>query len=179
MSSVALRPLVRADFPLLARWLREPLVAEWWHEDASGDALERRYGPAIDGTDPAECRIATSGGRPVGFIQWYLLADEAEYLAELRPWLPVSQDAWSLDYLLGAARFRGSGTATAMLQAALAEIGPAPVVVPVHERNTASARLLRRNGFVLAATADLDPDNPAHTRRHHVFRRPASSPGTG
>ena len=33
LPAVELRPLQRADFPLLARWLAEPLVARWWaHE---------------------------------------------------------------------------------------------------------------------------------------------------
>lgn len=173
MVSVVLRPMTRADFPMFARWQREALVAEWWHEDASGDALERRYGPSIDGHDPTELHIALEGGTgaPVGMIQWYSLDDEPEYAAELRPWTPVPRDAWSLDYLVSAQAHRGRGIGTAMVRAALAEIGPAVVIVPVHERNGASAAILRRNGFTRVATADLEPDNPHHSRRHAVHRR--------
>lgn len=175
---VVLRPMTRADLPMLARWLREPRIAEWWHEDAAGDALERRYGPSIDGRDPARLRIALETGAggtaaPVGMIQWYSLGDEPEYAAELRPWVPVPPDAWSLDYLVSAQAHRGRGIGTAMVRAALAEVGPAVVIVPVHERNGASAAILRRNGFVRVASAELDPDNPHHSRRHAVYRRVA------
>lgn len=168
---VTLRPMTRADFPLFARWLREALVAEWWHEDATGDALERRYGPSIAGTDPTELRIARVDEADVGMIQWYSLDDEPEYAAELRTWVPVPWGAWSLDYLVSAQAHRGRGVGTAMVRAALAEIGEAVVIVPVHERNGASAAILRRNGFRRVGTADLEPDNPRHSRPHAVLRR--------
>ncbi|WP_242611122.1 GNAT family N-acetyltransferase [Blastococcus saxobsidens] len=30
LPEVVLRPLRRSDFPMLAQWLAEPLVARWW-----------------------------------------------------------------------------------------------------------------------------------------------------
>lgn len=168
---VVLRPLTRDDFGLLGGWLREPLVAEWWHDDPDPEALERQYGPAIDGADPARLRIGSVDGVPVGFVQWYRLADEPAYAAELEPLLPVPEDAWSLDHLVGSPEHRGRGIGTALVRAALAEIGPAPVIVPVHADNAASAGVLRRAGFTVAAEGELEPDNPAHSRHHVVLVR--------
>jgi aminoglycoside 6'-N-acetyltransferase len=168
---VVLRPFLRADFALMGRWLREPLVVEWWHDDPDPAALERRYGRAIDGREPTELRIGEAGGVPVGFVQWYRLADEPEYVAELAPFVTVPADAWSLDYLVGAPEHRGRGIGTALVLGALAAIGDAPVVVPVHAGNPASAALLRRAGLHEVATASLEPDNPAHTRDHLVLAR--------
>jgi hypothetical protein len=54
---------------------------------------------------------------------------------------------------------------------ALAAIGSAPVVVPVHADNAASIGVLLRAGFVAAVTAELEPDNPAHSREHVVLVR--------
>ena len=172
---VKLRPLSRADYPLLGTWLREPLVHEWWHDDPGPEALERQYGAAIDGRERTALRIGEHGGEPVGFVQWYPLADEPEYVAELEPFVPIPEDAWSLDHLVGAAADRRRGIGTALVRAALAALGPAPVVVPVHADNVASAGVLRNAGFVLAARAELEPDNPAHSRAHLVFVRPASA----
>ena len=45
------RPLERTDFDLLAAWLAEPLVARWWNHETSPEALERDFGPTIDGND--------------------------------------------------------------------------------------------------------------------------------
>lgn len=166
---VTLRLLARADLPLLGGWLEEPLVAEWWHDDASADALEQRYGPAIDGREPTAVRIGEDAdGVPLGLVQWYRFADEPEYRAELEAVVPVPADAWSLDYLVGAAEHRRRGVGTAMVRAALAEIGAAPVLVPVHAENAGSAGVLRRAGLVPVAEADLEPDNPAHSRRHVI-----------
>lgn len=164
-----LRPMTRADLPLLATWLREPLVAEWWHDDP--DAVEQRYGPSIDGVDPAALRIGESEGRAVGFVQWFRMADEPEYLAELTPILEVPEDACSMDYLIGDPATRGRGLGTALVAAALVEVGPVPLVVPVHARNGASIAVLRRNGFLVAARGELEPDNPAHSREHVVLLR--------
>lgn len=172
---VVLRPLVRADYALLGDWLREPVVAEWWHDDPDPEALERQYGAAIDGLEPTRLRVGVLDGVPVGFVQWYRFADEPEYTAELAPLLPVPAGAWSLDYLVGASEHRGRGVGTALVRAALAAIGPAPVLVPVHSENLASAAVLRRAGFVLAAEGDLEPDNPAHSRHHLVLLRPGSA----
>lgn len=166
---VDLRPMIRADLPLLAGWLREPLVAEWWHEDP--EAVEQRYGPSLDGDDPTVLRIAESAGRPVGFVQWFRFADEPEYREELQPALPVPDDAVSTDYLIGASTDRGRGVGAAMLTAALAEIGSLPVVVPVQTGNASSIAVLQRVGFRIVAHADLEPDNPAHTRDHVVLLR--------
>lgn len=176
-----LRTLTRDDFGLLGTWLREPLVATWWHDDPDPEALERQYGPAIDGTDPAVLRIGElqvpGGGFAVGFVQWYRLADEPEYRAELAAVLPVPDDAWSLDYLVGAPAQRGRGVGSALVRAALDAIGPAPVIVAVHAENGASAGVLRGTGFRVVTAAELEPDNPAHSRAHLVLLREAGERG--
>ncbi len=69
--TVDLRPLARADFLLLGAWLAEPLVARWWHHDPRPAALERDFGPSVDGADPTEMFIATLHGQPFGLIQRY------------------------------------------------------------------------------------------------------------
>ncbi|WP_375405208.1 GNAT family N-acetyltransferase [uncultured Amnibacterium sp.] len=171
---VTLRPLRRDDFGTLGEWLREPLVHEWWHDDPDPVALEQQYGAAIDGREPTALRIGEHDGVPVGFLQWYLLADEPDYTAELTPFLPIPHDAWSLDYLVGSPAHRRQGVGTALVQAAVATIGASPIVVPVQAGNFASAAVLRRAGFTLAAEADLEPDNPGHSRAHLVFTRSPS-----
>jgi aminoglycoside 6'-N-acetyltransferase len=169
---VSLRPLTRRDLGLLGEWLHEPLVHEWWHDDPAPAALEAQYGAAIDGLDPTVLRIGEVDGSPAGFVQWYRLADEPEYVAELAPFLPVPDDAWSLDHLVGVPALRGRGIGTALVRAAVQAIGGDLIVVPVHAGNAASVAVLRKAGFVLAAEADLEPDNPAHSRAHVVLVRP-------
>ena len=173
---VVLRLLERAHFGVVGDWLREPLVAEWWHDDTSAEALEAQYGPSIDGVDPAVIRVAEVDGVAAGLVQWFRFADEPGYRDELAVSVWVPPDAWSLDYLVGVPAQRGRGVATAMVGSALAGIGAAPVIVPVHEQNLASIAVLQRCGFTPIGTADLEPDNPAPTRRHLVLASAGGPP---
>lgn len=173
------RVLQRADLPLLARWLAEPLVARWWAHDPSAEALERDFGPSIDGTDVTELLVAQLDGRPVGLVQRYPIAAYPDYVEELAPVLPVPPGALSLDYLIGEPEARGRGVGARMIAAAVtggwARYPDArDVVVPVHAANQASWRALERAGFSRVAEGELEPDNPADSRDHVVYavRRP-------
>jgi aminoglycoside 6'-N-acetyltransferase len=179
---VELRPLARADLPTLGAWLREPLVATWWCDPSDPAALEDAYGPGIDGADPTHVLVATTDGVDVGLVQWYRFADEPSYADDLAPLLAVPAGAASLDYLLGVPAARGRGVADAMVRAAVAQVresGATCVVVPVHAANTASSRLLQRCGFSLVGRLQLEPDNPAHTRDHVVWRLDLTSSHDG
>ena len=69
--AVDFRGLARSDFPLVASWLAEPLVARWWNHEHSMEALEREFGGCIDGREPTDVFIASLGSQPFGLIQRY------------------------------------------------------------------------------------------------------------
>lgn len=97
------RPLTRSDFDLLAGWLADPEVHRWWHHEFTPEALERDFGPAIDGTDPGAIHLVllSEGGhppRPVGVIQSYALSDHPDYVEELSAVMVVPADSGSIDY---------------------------------------------------------------------------------
>jgi aminoglycoside 6'-N-acetyltransferase len=169
---IAFRPLRRTDFPLLARWLEEPRVARWWNHETSPEALERDFGPSIDGRDPTEMFVASADGRAYGFIQRYRLSDEPSYVAELSRLCTVPPGAISVDYLIGEPDMRGRGLGAAMIaQLTQGE----DVLVPVAAGNVASWRALERAGFVRVAEGELEPDNPIDPPLHYVYRQRGSS----
>ncbi|MFD1713963.1 GNAT family N-acetyltransferase [Amnibacterium flavum] len=175
MTAIALRRLTRSDLPLLSGWLRLPHVARWWNEDAAPAAVEARYGPSIDGSDPTEVFLILHGGRPVGFLQRYAFGDEPDYRAELEPVVHVSATDHSLDYFVGEPDALRRGVASGAVMLAVADLWREQpeaehVVVPVHADNLASRRVLERAGFRLVAEGELEPDNPSDDRRHVVFR---------
>ncbi len=172
---VELRPLRREDFPLLSRWLAEPLVARWWDDDPSPEAVERQYGPSVDGDDPTALYLGLHEGRPVGFVQVYAFADEPDSLAELARICWVPDGALSIDYLIGEPDARGRGLGAALIAAAVARgFADHPeaqdVLVPVVAGNTASWRALQRAGATWYAEGDLEPDNPIDPPAHVVHR---------
>lgn len=155
---VTFRRLVDDDLPMLHRWLNEPGVVEWWEgDDASWEAVVRDYGSTS--VDPVEHWIASVGGREVGWIQCYALADEPD---ESEPWwaLGVDRGAAGIDYLLGDPAERGRGVGSAMIGAFVVDI-----VFGLHREwsqacaapcaaNVASWRALEKAGLRFAGTVE-------------------------
>ncbi len=183
---VTFTPLSREDFPLLARWLAEPLVARWWNHDPSSAAVERDFGPSVDGTDVAEMFVAALGGRPIGLIQRYPIDAYPEYVEEVASVCEVPAGALSIDYLIGEPAARGHGVGAAMI-AGFVELSWAThpraceVLVPVAAGNAASWRALERAGFERVGEGEMEPDNPVDPRDHFVYligRPQSGQPGS-
>jgi hypothetical protein len=51
-ASILFRPLARSDFSKLQLWLSAPHVFEWWREPSSFAAIEKKFGPRVDGIEP-------------------------------------------------------------------------------------------------------------------------------
>ena len=179
---VELRPLTRADLGLVGRWLAEPLVARWWHHDSSAAAVERDFGPSIDGDDVTALYLGwapgwTADGRPApfGLAQVYPIEAYPEYVEEFAGVCPVPPGALSIDYLVGEPAARGRGLGAGLIAAAVARgFADHPqardVLVPVALGNTASRRALRRAGATWYADGEFEPDNPDDPRDHVVHR---------
>ncbi len=175
------RPLRRADFPLLAGWLAEPLVARWWNHETSAAAVERDFGSTVDGQDATEMFLACATDRPFGLIQRYPIGAYPEYLDELSPVCPVPPGALSIDYFIGDPQARGRGLGAAMIATFVADSWVSfsqadDVIVPVAAGNRASWRALENAGFRRIAQGYLQPDNPCDPRDHYIYgigRRPA------
>ncbi len=178
--TVTLRPLERVDFPLLEGWLAEPLVARWWNHESSPEAVERDFGPSVDGLDATEILLAGHAGTPFGLIQRYPIHAYPDYVAELTGVCALPQRALSVDYLIGEPPARGRGLGAAMVSTCVADGWTTypdahDVVVPVSVGNRASWRTLERAGFRRVAEGHLVPDNPVDPLDHYVYavRRPA------
>ena len=172
---IELRPLQREDLALLRSWLDEPLVRRWWADDSSAEAVEAQYGPSVDGTDPTRVWVVLEDDAPVGMVQGYRWDDEPGETAAMASVWPVPAGALSVDYLLGSPAVRGRGIGPQLVRAAVAELrGLHPdardVVVPVHAENRRSWRALEKAGFTRVARGELEPDHPADSRDHVVYR---------
>lgn len=185
VGSVGFRPLARSDFPLLAAWLTDPVVARWWNHDTSAEGVERDFRPSVDGSDPAEFFLALDEDGPFGLIQRYPIAAYPEYVEEFEPVYEVPDGALSIDYLIGEPAARGRGLGAAMIASFIALSWTAhptagAVVVPVAAGNTASWRALESAGLRRVAEVEMEPDNPIDPRDHYVYRvdRPAAGTAT-
>jgi aminoglycoside 6'-N-acetyltransferase len=180
---IAFEPLQRSQFPLVARWLAEPLVARWWNHETSPAAIERDFGPSVDGHDATEVFVAAVADQPFGLIQRYPIDAYAEYVEELSTVCALPAGALSVDYLIGEPDLRGRGLGATLIAAVVDQSWPRypradDVIVPVSAGNRASWRALERAGFRRIAEGDMQPDNPRDSLKHYVYRlqRPRPQP---
>ena len=110
------RPLKRLDFALLSSWLGAPHVFQRWQENPDPAAVEAKYGPCVEGTEPTEVFVVDFDGEPVGMIQRYRIADYPEWVASLAP-TGAPADAAGIDYLIGDPDRIGQGIGSAMISA--------------------------------------------------------------
>jgi aminoglycoside 6'-N-acetyltransferase len=173
--AVTLQRLRRADFARLAQWLAAPHVARWWDHETDAAAVERDFGPIVDGADPADAFVAVdAAGAPFGYLQRYPIAPFPEYVAELEAVTPVPAGAWSIDYLVGDAARLGRGWGRSLVVEGLRRLwadepSALAVVVPVHADNVASRRALLGAGLREIGAGTMTPDNPADDGRHVIY----------
>jgi aminoglycoside 6'-N-acetyltransferase len=169
------RSITRDDFALIGRWLAEPLVWRWWHDDPAPAAVEAQFGPTVDGTDPTQVFVVALDGAPIGLLQRYCLDDEPDYRPELANVCEVPAGALSMDYFISESARRGQGLGTRMIAALVDDCwsaypGAPAVIVPVIIANRPSWRALERAGFRRVAQGPMTPDNPIDPPEHVIYR---------
>ena len=119
-----------------------------------------KYLPCIEGVEPSHPLIAELPTGPVAFLQWYRWADYPDYGAKIG----AGPDEAGFDYLIGELAWCGRGLGTRLIAALIGlirEQDPAVggFVVDPEQANTASRRVLEKNGLRLAAVIQIDdPD---------------------
>jgi aminoglycoside 6'-N-acetyltransferase len=118
-SAFAFRPITRADFPMMLRWLHNPTVTAWWTDPPTAiDDLEGKYIPRLDGSDQVYGFIAEYHGRAMGYLQWYRLRTEPEHPAVgLAP-----PDSAAIDLFIGEDNYLHRGYGSVMIRAFLREV---------------------------------------------------------
>jgi len=169
------RPLIAADLPMLAGWLREPEVARWWNHEATAAGVQRDFGPSVRGEEPGDDLVVLLDGDPIGLLQRSVIRDYPEDLAEFEAIGTVPDGAVELDYLIADAALRGHGLGSRLIAAAVQSIWrdyvDAPcVLVAVVAGNTASWRALEKAALQRITEGVMTPDNPVDDPLHYIYR---------
>jgi aminoglycoside 6'-N-acetyltransferase len=160
IGSITFRPLGRSDFPLLQEWLSAPHVAAWWHERLDLAGVDAKYGPRVDGAEPTHVFVIEHGGRPIGFIQWYLWSDYPEHARQLSAELTSA----GIDLAIGELVMTGLGLGPIAIREFLRQIVFANpkisgVVTDPEEGNVRSLRAFEKAGFAVTNTVQLAGEN--------------------
>lgn len=154
---LSLRPMTEHDLALVGGWLSQPHVATWRLPGTTAEAEIAEYRDRIvRGRDPATHLLTVLvDGTPVGWCQWYRWADY--------PQAAEAMDALAgeagIDYAVGDPAQIGHGIGTELIAALVAEVRRqhpgAGILVDPDARNTASRRVLEKNGFRLVSVRQV------------------------
>lgn len=156
------------DVPLARRWLLEPHVRRWWHDDPDEhdypEGTLREWGAAIRGEDPTDMFIMEMDGRPIGVIQSYVVQDYPDYADEVGE---LVERALSVDLFIGEPALVGRGHGPALLRAFLrrdlARRCLAYCVIGPSRANVAAIRAYEKVGFrYLRDYREDDTSDPEH-----------------
>jgi aminoglycoside 6'-N-acetyltransferase len=175
------RLLGRPDLALLAQWLAVPHVQTWWGEDSDPASVERRYGPAVDGTDPTELFIVERDGDPIGFVQRYRLDDNPEWQTALGV-AGVPNHGAGIDYFIARETLTGHGLGPEIIDLFVEDTWDrypdvTAIVVSVAQDNRRSWRALEKAGFRRVWSGLVVSDDPSDKGRSHVYVRPRGGDG--
>lgn len=160
------------DLACVARWLAEPHVARWWLPDTTAEVelakLHSRIAGKCDQATKTLTIIERLGGStaaasPVGWCQWY----PYDYYPIETEALGADRSDCGIDYAIGEPTAIGRGLGTELIGALVNEVRQhrpgCGILADPDARNTASRRVLERNGFSLLAVRPVASelsDNP-------------------
>jgi aminoglycoside 6'-N-acetyltransferase len=174
--------MTEADLPVVRAWLGLPHVARWWTADTTAEAEIARYRERVrpDTESATHMLMVSLDGMPVGWCQWYRWAD---YPAEAEE-MGARDGEIGIDYAIGDPAQIGRGTGTRLIATLTAEVRRrhpgAGLVTDPDAANTASRRVLEKNGFGLVAVrpvATEASDAPMAIYRLPRLRGPAAEAG--
>jgi aminoglycoside 6'-N-acetyltransferase len=145
---IGFRPLGRDDLGLMYEWLRREHVRRWWDEHESYEDVARHFLPSIEGRRPVDLYLILLDGRPVGFIQTYLVADHPEFAALVGLGAGVA----GVDLFVGEEDLTGKGLGPEVLRVfvrdvVFAEPQTTACIADPDVRNAASIRAFEKAGF--------------------------------
>jgi aminoglycoside 6'-N-acetyltransferase len=166
--TIAFRPMVRNDLPLLQQWIEEPHVAEWWDDaEETFEAVRDRHGPGEITLQAVNPWVVELDGRPIGFLQWYFVEAHGEWF----PGVDIPPRTVGLDIAIGDAAYVGRGLGRRVLlefvhhvlRATVPDV--AEVWVDPDPRNARALAAYRAAGFVDTGIDLPDPAQPGAQRR--------------
>ncbi len=138
----AFRPVTGADLPLIAAWLAEPHVAEWWGDDAETSLAEIEE--AVDSIS-VEPLIVELAGKPIGYLQSY-----DPHLEDGHPYQDQPFGTLGIDLTIGVPDLVGVGHGSAIMRQ-FAEIlfdeGAPRLIIDPDPANLRAIRAYEKAGF--------------------------------
>lgn len=154
------RPLAPSDLPMFHEWLQRPHVAQWWNYPRTVEEVGSEYLPVALGRSTTRAYIAMLNGRPIGFIQSYVVPGSGDgwWEQETDPGVRgIDQFLCNIDQLN---RGLGSAMVAAFTALLLSDAGVTKIQTDPSPGNERAIRSYKRSGFEAVREVDT-PDGRA------------------
>jgi len=135
------RALTRQDLPMVAGWLAEPHLVEWWGDPETSLA---EIGGHIDSVS-VEALIVELDGTPIGYLQSY-----DPHLEDDHPYQDQPFGTLGIDISIGRPELVGVGHGSAIVRQFAEEMlaeGASRIVIDPHPSNARAIRAYEKAGF--------------------------------
>jgi aminoglycoside 6'-N-acetyltransferase len=135
------RPVTEADLPMLAAWLAEPHVAEWWDDPEVGLAEIREHIDSIS----VEPLIIELDGKPIGYLQSY-----DPHLEDDHPYRDQPFGTLGIDISIASPELIGIGHGSAIVRQFADELfaeGTPRIIIDPDPANARAIRAYEKAGF--------------------------------
>jgi aminoglycoside 6'-N-acetyltransferase len=141
---IAFEPVCDAHLPMLARWLVEPHVRQWWGDPDVELELIRNGRESGE----ADGYVGLVDGAPAGYLQSW----EPHKFPGVEPWIAELPAATvGVDIFIGPPDLVGRGIGARLIAAFVARLcarGHRPIVIDPDARNCRAIRAYEKAGFV-------------------------------
>ena len=135
------RAVTGGDLPMLAEWLAQPHVAEWWGDAEKGVAEIRQAMNEVS----VEPLIVELDGRPIAYLQSY-----DPHLEDGHPYQDQPFGTLGIDLSIGEAELLGQGHGSAILRQFAEQLfaeGAPRLIIDPEPRNARAIRAYEKAGF--------------------------------
>ena len=155
---LTLQPMRTTDLDLVSEWLGAPEVGRWYLVGSTIDQEIDELHRCIMNNEPTTVLLVVERAKPIGWCQWYLYGDYPEHARELN----AEPGDVGIDYAIGDPTRRRAGVGTELISTLVIRIRQrhphAGVIADPEASNTASRRVLEKNGFRLLGERPLESE---------------------
>jgi aminoglycoside 6'-N-acetyltransferase len=152
---IELRGMQSDDLAYVEGWLREPHVSRWYLASSSIEEEMQDCRASVEERQPTHLLLVRCDGQPVGWCQWYRCADYPDWGSDVG----AAAGDVGIDYAIGDRASVGSGLGTELIAALVRRVRgrhqAEGVIADPDAANTASRRVLEKNGFILTGERPL------------------------
>ncbi len=135
------RPVTKKDLPMIATWLAEPHVAEWWDDPETEIAQIREHIDSIS----VEPLIVELDGKPIAYLQSY-----DPHLEDGHPYADQPFGTIGVDLSIGRPELIGIGHGSAIISQFVEDLfeeGAPRVIIDPNPANGRAIRAYEKAGF--------------------------------